>query len=97
MVDPRRYAVGSIKDALETYSHIEAALPAVGYYPHQIKDLEETVNKTDCDSVVIATPIDLRHLIRINKPFVSVSYELADMDPPYLKDILREFYLQIRG
>jgi predicted GTPase len=97
IVDPRPYAVGSVRDALERYSHIGAVLPAVGYYPHQIRDLEETVNKTDCDSVVIATPIDLRHLIRINKPFVSVSYELADMDPPYLRDLLKEFYLQING
>lgn len=97
IVDPRPYAVGSIRDALEKYSHIGAVLPAVGYYPQQIKDLEETVNKTDCDSVVVATPIDLRHLIKINKPSASVSYELADMDPPYLREILKEFHSRSRG
>jgi predicted GTPase len=97
IVDPRPFAAGSIKEALEKYSHIGAVLPAVGYYPHQIKDLEETVNKADCDSVVIATPIDLRHLIKINKPSASVSYELADIDPPYLRDILKEFHSGSRG
>jgi predicted GTPase len=96
-VDPRPFAVGSIRDALEKYSHIQAALPAMGYYPHQIKDLEETVNRTDCDSVVIATPIDLRHLIRVNKPSTSVSYEIEDMDPPYLRDLLMEFHGRSRG
>jgi predicted GTPase len=97
IVDPRPFAVGSLRDALGKYSHIEAALPAMGYYPHQIKDLEETVNRTDCDSVVIATPIDLRHLIRVNKPSTSVSYELEDMDPPYLRDLLKEFHSRSRG
>jgi predicted GTPase len=97
IVDPRPFAVGSLRDALEKYSHIQAALPAIGYYPHQIKDLEETVNRTDCDSVVIATPIDLRHLIRVNKPSTSVRYELEDMDPPYLRDLLKEFHSRSRG
>lgn len=78
IVDPRPFAVGSIRVALERYSHIANVLPALGYYPEQIKELEESINRCDCDAVVIATPADLRCLIKMNKPSTSVKYELAD-------------------
>ncbi|RLI20948.1 GTPase [Candidatus Bathyarchaeota archaeon] len=90
IVDPRPYAVGSIVDAYKKYTHLGAILPALGYGEHQIKELEETVNKTPCDVVVVGTPIDLRKLIKINKPAVYVRYELQEIGSPNLKEILEE-------
>lgn len=78
IVDPKPFAVGSIRAALERYTHIANALPAIGYYPVQIKELEESINRCVCDAVVIATPVDLRRVISINKPSTSVKYELVD-------------------
>jgi predicted GTPase len=63
----------------------------MGYYPQQIRELEETINKAECDSVIIASPIDLRRLIQINKPSTYVLYDLADMDRPYLREKIEEF------
>lgn len=90
VVDPRPYAVGSIKDAFKKYSHIEALLPAVGYGKKQIKELEETINATPCDTVVIGTPIDLRQALQLNKPAVRVRYELQEVGKPNLEDVLRK-------
>jgi len=89
VVDPRPYAVGSIRDAFKKYSHIEALLPAVGYGKAQIKELEETINATPCDAVVIGTPIDLRQALQLNKPAVRVRYELQEVGKPNLEDVLR--------
>jgi predicted GTPase len=91
IVDPRPFAVGSIKEALARYIHIKNALPAMGYFPEQIKDLEASVNNVECDSVIIATPIDLRRLINIKKPSTSVTYELEDLEEPRLRDEIRKF------
>ncbi len=89
VVDPRPYAVGSIRDVFEKYLHISALLPAVGYGKEQIGDLEETINATPCDAVVIGTPIDLRQALRLNKPAVRVRYELQEVGKPNLEDVLR--------
>lgn len=70
-------AVGSIKATFKKYAHLQTALPAMGYSPRQISELERTINKTDCDLVLIGTPIDLGALIKINKPHLRVRYELA--------------------
>lgn len=78
VVDPRPFAVGSIRAALERYRHIEDALPALGYYPEQIRELEESINRCECDTVIIATPVDLRRMIRISRPSSYVRYELVD-------------------
>ena len=91
VVDPRPFAVGSIKETLARFSHITRALPAMGYYPEQIRDLQESVNNVDCDSVIVATPISLDHLMRINKPTTSVTYELADIGKPSLSDEIMDF------
>ena len=91
IVDPRPFAVGSIKEGLARYGHIRNALPAMGYYPEQIRDLEESVNNVTCDSVIIATPVDLRRLINIRKPSTSVTYELEDLGEPRLRDEIRDF------
>ncbi len=90
IVDPRPYAVGSIIETFRKYPHLEAVLPAVGYGRKQIKELEETINRTPCDVVVIGTPIDLRKVLKLNKPAVRAKYELKEAGPPTLKDILKE-------
>jgi predicted GTPase len=91
IIDPRQSAVGSLKDIFSKFGHIGKVLPAMGYCPEQIKELEKTINNAKCDSVVIATPIDLRRLIKINKPSTSVFYELVDMNRPFLRDEIAEF------
>ena len=90
IIDPRPYAVGSITDAYKKYAHLGPILPALGYGEHQIRELEETVNKAPCEVVVVGTPIDLRKLIKINKPAVYVRYELQEVGSPNLKEILEE-------
>ena len=88
IADPRRYAVGSIRKTFKKYSHLEKVLPAMGYSKKQLKELEKTINKANCDAVVIGTPIDLRKVIRINKPAVRVRYELKER---VLKKIIKKF------
>ena len=96
IIDPRPFAVGSIKDIFSKFKHIGKVLPAMGYYPEQIEELERTINNAKCDTIVIATPIDLRRLIKINKPSTSVSYELIDMKRPFLWDKISEFISSIK-
>ncbi|MCX7974729.1 MAG: cyclic 2,3-diphosphoglycerate synthase [Candidatus Aminicenantes bacterium] len=91
IVDPRPYAVGSIKETFEKYQHLSLVLPAMGYGPHQIAELEETINRTDCDLVVSATPIDLNRVIKPNKKILHVLYELEEIGSPNLQEILENF------
>jgi len=91
IVDPRPYLVGTIAQTFEKYPGIGTLLPAMGYSIRQIKDLEETINKTDADVVIIATPIDLGRIIRINKPAYRVSYDLQEIGKPDLRDLLGKF------
>ncbi len=91
LVDPRPYLKGSLKNTFETYPEIGTLLPAMGYGDQQIKDLEATINSTDCDAVIIGTPIDLRKLIKINKPAVRVTYELQEIGKPDLDSVLAKF------
>ncbi len=90
LVDPREYTVGTITETFQKYPEIGTLLPAMGYGDQQIKDLEETINRTDCDVVVIGTPIDLRKIIHINKPAVRVTYELQEIGKPDLNDALKK-------
>jgi len=90
MVDPRPYAVGSIVKTFENYPHLGAVLPAVGYGKEQIDELEETINATPCDTVLIGTPIDLRRVLHLNKPAVRAKYELQEIGTPTLEDILKQ-------
>jgi predicted GTPase len=92
LVDPRPYTVASITATFEKYPAIGTLLPAMGYGDKQVKDLETTINRTECDTVVIATPIDLARLIKINKPKVRVEYELQEIGIPNLSDALAEFF-----
>jgi predicted GTPase len=91
IIDPRPYAVGSIKKVYEEYSQLDRVLPAVGYGKEQISELEKTVNKSECDAVVIATPSDLGRFMKIDKPYVRVRYELEEIGKPDLEEVLREF------
>ena len=94
LVDPRPYIVGKLKDTFKTYPNIGALLPAMGYGEQQLKDLEETINNTDCDSVIIGTPIDLSRIININKPCTRVHYDLEEISSPNLNEILQDFIKQ---
>ncbi len=91
LVDPRPYLVGTLKETFETYPDIGVLLPAMGYGEQQIHDLEKTINNTECDAVIIGTPIDLRKLIKFNKPAVRVTYELQEIGKPDLTDVLQKF------
>jgi predicted GTPase len=90
ILDPRPYAVGSIKATFKKYKHLGALLPAMGYGEEQIRELEEIINATPCDAVVIGTPIDLRRVLNLSKPAVRVKYELQEVGEPNLEDILEE-------
>jgi predicted GTPase len=89
IVDPRPYARGRIRSTFEAYPGIGQVLPAVGYGEEQIRDLESTIQAVDCDLVVVATPVDLTRIIRIDKPMLRVGYELQEIGKPDLEQILR--------
>jgi predicted GTPase len=78
IVDPHPYATGTIKHVYEQYPHLQKVLPAVGYSPHQMKELEDAINATPCDLVLLGTPTDLRRYLRLNKPAMRVGYELRE-------------------
>lgn len=90
-IDPRPFAVGTLVETLNKYQHIGNVLPAMGYGEQQLKDLEETINRSDCDAVIIGTPIDLTRVISINKPCTRVHYDLDEIGEPNLRDILKDF------
>lgn len=90
-IDPRPYAVGSIKTTFDKYPHLEKIVPAMGYGKRQIKELEETITKAECDAVIIGTPIDLRRIMKVDRPCVRVRYEFEDVGKPGLEEIIDEF------
>jgi predicted GTPase len=90
LVDPRPFLAGSIRETFQTYPGIGTVLPAMGYGRRQMEDLEETINSTPCDLVLLATPVDLTRLITINKPSVRIRYGYQDNSMPTLADIIRE-------
>jgi predicted GTPase len=90
-VDPRPYTVGKLAETFETYPDIGVLLPAMGYGDEQLNDLETTINKTDCDAVVIGTPIDLSRIINIKKPHTRVYYNLQEIGRPNLTGVLEDF------
>jgi len=91
IVDPRPWLVNSIAKTFQKYPHIGTLLPAMGYGDEQVRDLETTINRVDCDAVIIGTPIDLRRIIKINKPSVRVRYELSEISKPTLSELLDKF------
>jgi len=92
LVDPREHAVGKMAETYAKYPGIGTLLPAMGYSPEQVADLQTTVNAVDCDYVVIGTPIDLRKVIDIEKPSVRVAYDLEVKGSPNLEDVLGDFF-----
>ncbi|UCG06302.1 MAG: GTPase [Desulfobacterales bacterium] len=94
IVDPRPYAKGSLKEIYVKYPHIGAVLPAMGYTPDQIQDLEQTINQVDCDLVVFATPIHLPLVLDIKKPNLRVRYEYKDHGSPTLEELIVEQLLK---
>ncbi|MCU0861754.1 MAG: cyclic 2,3-diphosphoglycerate synthase [Methanomassiliicoccales archaeon] len=90
LVDPRPYAVGSIAETFAKYRHVKNLLPAMGYGQEQVAELEETINRADCDTVVSGTPVDLRRVISVNKPIVRVRYELAEIGHPDLAEVIEQ-------
>jgi len=89
IVDPKPYAVGSIKDAYEKFPNLDMVVPALGYSEKQLKELEETINNSEADTVIIGTPVDLRRLFTINKQTAKVDYVLQEIGSPNLEDLLK--------
>ena len=88
-MDPRPYAVGSIRKTFEDYPAIGTVLPAMGYSDEQLRDLEGTINAAECDAVVAGTPIDLARLIKSRRPIRRATYELQEIGEPTLAQVLR--------
>ena len=91
LIDPRPFTVGKLAETFEIYPNIGTLLPAMGYSDQQLKDLETTINNTDCESVVIGTPIDLNRIVKINKPNTRVYYDLQEIGYPDLGVVLEDF------
>ena len=91
LVDPRPYAVGSIRGTFERYQHLTNLLPAMGYSAIQRHELEETIRRTPCDLVLIATPIDLARVIKLDRPNLRVTYEVEELTKPGLAEALDKF------
>ena len=96
IVDPRPYAVGTIKATLDKWPHLTNVLPAMGYDEEQLADLETTLNAADCDIVVTGTPIDLSRLITSKHPIRHVRYELEEIGSPTLADVLESIVAQAK-
>ena len=91
LVDPRPFTVGRLTETFEIYPNIGTLLPAMGYGEVQLKDMETTINNTECDAVVIATPIDLNRIIKISKPNTRVYYNLQEIGRPNFDQVLEDF------
>jgi predicted GTPase len=94
LVDPRPYTVGRLSETFEIYPEIGKVLPAMGYGEQQLKDLETTINNTECEGVVIGTPIDLNRIIKIDKPNTRVYYNLQEIGRPDFGMVLDDFVKQ---
>lgn len=97
LVDPEPFAVGSIKETLKKYPDLHNLVPAMGYGKKQMEELEKTINKIECEYVVVGTPIDIGRLLNVNKPTVRVNYELDEIGEPNLKSVLDKFLEKMRG
>ena len=92
IIDPRPYAVGSIRETFEKYHKTGPVLPAMGYGDQQVQELAQTIERSPADLVVIATPIDLRSLVDFSKPAVKVRYELQEIGEPTLADVIGKVF-----
>ncbi len=96
MIDPRPYVIGSIKKAYIKYRHLDRIIPALGYGSQQIKELEKSLNRTPAEAIIMATPVDLRKFMKLNKPVARVSYELKEKSGPRLARIIDKFIVTRR-
>ena len=96
MVNPRPYAIGSIKSIYDNYPHLGSILPAMGYGESQVHELEETINNTPCDIILVGTPIDITRVVKIKKPTLRVRYELQEIGHPTLEDVLKSLIAKIQ-
>jgi predicted GTPase len=90
LVDPRPFAVGSIRETFDTYRHLSELLPAMGYGQEQMEELRETIARSDAELVLIGTPVDLRRMMELDKPALRVSYTLHEVGEPTLADVLAQ-------
>jgi predicted GTPase len=95
--DPKPYAVGSIRATFERFPHLKCLLPAMGYSEAQRRELEETINRTPCDLVLVATPIDLARLVHLNKPSLRIGYEIVERTKPGFAEILADFMARMES
>ena len=91
IVDPRPFSVGSITKTFNKYTHLTKILPAMGYGRKQIKELEQTINNTDCDIVISGTPIDITRVLKPDKPIIRVKYKVGDETAKELEKIIKNF------
>ena len=91
IIDPRPYAVGTIKETYKEFPNLGKVLPAMGYSEEQMKELEDTINKAEVDAILVGTPFDLARLLKINKPSTRVRYTIQEIGKPDLKEIIEEF------
>lgn len=91
IIDPRPFAVGSIKDLYTKFTHLGNVVPAMGYYEEQLQELKETIDRSECDTVVVATPFHLKRVIDLGKPSAKVSYVSKDRGEPTIKKVVEEF------
>jgi predicted GTPase len=96
IIDPRPFAVGSIIDTFEKYPHLINVLPAMGYGKKQIKELERTINNTDCDVVISGTPIDLSRILKTNKPVVRIRYDVGNKTAREIEALLFKFLKKMK-
>jgi predicted GTPase len=97
IIDPRPFVKGKLEETFKIYPNIGTLLPAMGYGEQQMSDLSDSIENTDCDSVIIATPIDLGRIIKINKPYARVSYNLQEIGHPDMDDVMEAFIRGIKG
>ncbi|MFX0059193.1 MAG: cyclic 2,3-diphosphoglycerate synthase [Candidatus Hodarchaeota archaeon] len=91
IVDPKPYLTGTMKDVFEEFPHITEIVPAMGYSDEQIEDMEKTLNKAKCDIIVNGSPIDLEKLVKVNKPIVTVRYDIEAVKSPTIEEVLDDF------
>ncbi len=96
IIDPRPYAIGSIREAFEKYPHMSNVLPALGYGKSQLTEFIETIRRVPCDTIVSGTPIDLTRLTKLDKPVVRVRYELQEIGEPTLEDVISDFLKEVQ-
>jgi predicted GTPase len=96
IIPAEAHATGSIKEIYKKFPHLKNILPAMGYSPRQVKELEQTINRAKCDIVIDGSPVNLSRLLRVNKPIVNVRYYLDEIGTPNLETVLKDFLKRVK-